>query len=159
MKRLFESLGNNQKNLCKNLDGELREYFKYVRSEYFANQELFEKYSYAKNLYLKNNQNLLKKKENLYAKKDTSKWELDPGDKPDLNNKQDCFNKMLKRETINNYNLRNVFLYLANQCKNEFIRLREVVGYQNREKMKDFYKNNYNVLGELNNVWETFGSC
>lgn len=158
MKMLIEGLGYNELKLSKNIELNIREYFKYVKSEYYAQQELYEKYYYSLNLYTKNTNNLLKKKEQLYIKKDTSKWELAQGVIPDLNDKKDCFNKMLRNETIQNNNLRNFFLYMANQCKNEFVRLREVVGFQNREKMKDFYNNNYKVLEELNKIWTTFGS-
>lgn len=159
MKRLMEGLGYNELKLAKNIELEVREYFKYVRAEYFSTQELYEKYFYRYNLYEKHNQNLMKRKENLYNKKDTSKWELDPNEHCDISNKQECMNKMLKKDTIANSNMRELFLYYGNQCKNEFIRLREVVGYQNREKMREFYKDNYKVLEELNSIWETFGGC
>ncbi len=159
MKRLMEGLGNNELKLAKNIELDIREYFKYVKSEYYASQELYEKYSYIKNLYMKNLESLMKKKEKLFNTQDTSNWELKPGININIKDKQDCFNKMLPKETMIVNNFRNFYMYLAIQCKNEFMRLREIIGFQNREKMKGFYNNNTQVLKELNGIWDTFSLC
>jgi ferritin-like metal-binding protein YciE len=109
-------------------------------------------------LYTKSEEKLILKKEELYKRGDVSKWLLPQNEKFDFNNKELAISKMLPNETNNVKNLKMLFYYHATSCKNEFNRMREVIGFQNQEASKLFYSKNSKVIEDLNKAWEIFKS-
>ena len=85
-----------------------------------------------------------------------SKWDIPNGVQFDYTNKQSAISKMLPKETLHVENLKMFFYYHANAVKNEFNRIREVIGYQNQETFKQFYEKNSKVIEELNKAWDIF---
>lgn len=159
MKKLMEDIGYTERQQAMNIEHEVREYFKFVKNEYMSIKELYDKYDYSKNLYSNTKDKLLKRKEDLFRKGDLSKWELKSGDKIDLSNKEAALAKILPQDTLFVENLKMFMCYNANYCKNEFNRMREVIGFQNKEAFKLFYQKNSTVLNELNNSWNIFRNC
>lgn len=145
MKKLMEDIGYTERQQAMNIEHEVREYFKFVKNEYMSIKELYDKYDYSKNLYSNTMDKLLKRKEDLFRKGDLSKWELKSGDKVDLSNKEAAFAKILPQDTLFAENLKMFMCYNANYCKNEFNRMREVIGFQNKEAFKLFYQKNSTV--------------
>lgn len=156
MKKLMEDIGYTERQQAMNIEHEVREYFKFVKNEYMSIKELYDKYDYSKNLYSNTKEKLLKRKDDLFKKGDVSKWELKPGDKFDFSNKELSISKMLAKDTLFVDNLKMFMCYNANYCKNEFNRMREVIGFQNKEAFKLFYQKNSSVLNDLNNSWNFF---
>lgn len=156
MKKLMSDWGYSELKQAKNIEIEVREHFKYVGFEYNSLKELYDRYDYSKNLYLKSREKLLGKKQELFKRGDVSKWELNPQDKFDFNNQSLAISKMLPKETASVENLKYVFMYHANSLNSEFNRIREVIGFQNKEKFVQFYNKNSKVLDELNLAWQIF---
>jgi hypothetical protein len=158
MEKLMKNWGYTELKQAMNIELEVREYFKYVHLEYNSIKELYEKFDYTKNLYTKSEEKLILKKEELYKRGDVSKWLLPQNEKFDFNNKELAISKMLPNETNNVKNLKMLFYYHATSCKNEFNRMREVIGFQNQEASKLFYNKNSKVIEDLNKAWEIFKS-
>lgn len=158
MEKLMKNWGYTELKQAMNIELEVREYFKYVHLEYNSIKELYEKFDYTKNLYTKSEEKLILKKEELYKRGDVSKWLLPENEKFDFNNKELAISKMLPNETNNVKNLKMLFYYHATSCKNEFNRMREVIGFQNQEASKLFYSKNSKVIEDLNKAWEIFKS-
>lgn len=158
MEKLMKNWGYTELKQAMNIELEVREYFKYVHLEYNSIKELYEKFDYTKNLYTKSEEKLILKKEELYKRGDVSKWLLPQNEKFDFNNKELAISKMLPNETNNVKNLKMLFYYHATSCKNEFNRMREVIGFQNQEASKLFYSKNSKVIEDLNKAWEIFKS-
>lgn len=156
MEKLMKNWGYTELKQAMNIELEVREYFKFVNLEYNSIKELYDSYDYAKNLYIKSNEKLIKTKENLFNKGDVSKWDIPNGVQFDYTNKQSAISKMLPKETLHVENLKMFFYYHANAVKNEFNRVREVIGYQNQETFKQFYAKNSKVIEELNKAWDVF---
>lgn len=156
MEKLMKNWGYTELKQAMNIELEVREYFKFVSLEYNSIKELYDSYDYAKNLYIKSNEKLIKTKENLFNKGDVSKWDIPNGVQFDYTNKQSAISKMLPKETLHVENLKMFFYYHANAVKNEFNRIREVIGYQNQETFKQFYAKNSKVIEELNKAWDIF---
>ena len=156
MEKLMKNWGYTELKQAMNIELEVREYFKFVNLEYNSIKELYDSYDYAKNLYIKSNEKLIKTKENLFNKGDVSKWDIPNGVQFDYTNKQSAISKMLPKETLHVENLKMFFYYHANAVKNEFNRIREVIGYQNQETFKQFYEKNSKVIEELNKAWDIF---
>ena len=129
---LLENFMNNiiifNNNFSKNLETNLKDYFKYVKLEYYSIKELYDKYDYQQNLYLK------------YKEKFSSN---------NNNNNKTNENKNIENKNIENIQL-NLFFY-ANSFKNEFERLRETIGFNNMNTIKTFKNNIINSLSELIN--------
>ena len=63
---------------------------------------------------------------------------------------------MLPNENYKLHNIKLFLFYYATSVKFEFERLREIIGFQNKEKLKDFYNKNSKVIDELNKAWLIF---
>ena len=156
MEKLMKNWGYTELKQAMNIELEVREYFKFVNLEYNSIKELYDSYDYAKNLYIKSNEKLIKTKENLFNKGDVSKWDIPNGVQFDYTNKQSAISKMLPKETLHVENLKMFFYYHANAVKNEFNRIREVIGYLIQEIFIQFYEKNSKVIEELNKAWDIF---
>ena len=156
MEKLMKDWGYTELKQAMNIELEVREYFKYVNLEYYSIKELYDNYDYSKTLYFKSKDKLEQRKEELFKRGDISRWELSPNDKFDFTNKPLAISKMLPKDTAKLENFKMFFFYHANACRNEFNRIREVIGYQNQETFKLFYNKNSKVIAELNKAWEIF---
>ena len=63
---------------------------------------------------------------------------------------------MLVNENNKLHNIKLFLFYYATSLKYEFERLREIIGFQNKEKFKHFYLKNSKVIEELNKAWLIF---
>jgi len=124
---LIENFMNNiinfNNNFSKNIEINLKDYFKYVKLEYYSIKELYDKYDYQQNLYMKYKEKIL------------------------INNNNNF--QINENKNIENIQL-NLFFY-ANSFKNEFERLREIIGFNNMNNIKIFKNIIINSLTELIN--------
>ena len=121
LEKFMNNIINFNNNFSKNLEINLKDYFKYVKLEYYSIKELYDKYDYQQNLYLKYKEKILS------------------------NNN----NQINENKNIENIHL-NLFFY-AISFKNEFERLREKIGFNNINNIKTFKNNIINSLSELIN--------
>ena len=153
---LMQNWGYTELQSALNIDLDVREYFKFVKLEYNSIQELYEKYDYYKNLYLNSKEKLINKKEKLFKEGNVNEWDLPKGEEIDITDKDKVIKKMLTNENNKLHNIKLFLFYYATSLKSEFERLREIIGYQNKEKFKHFYSNNSKVIDELNKAWLIF---
>ena len=153
---LMQNWGYTELHSALNIDLEVREYFKYVKLEYNSIKDLYEKYDYYRNLYLNSKEKLINKKEKLFKEGNVDEWDLPKGEDIDLNDKNTVIRKMLPNENYKLHNTKLFLFYYATSVKFEFERLREIIGFQNKEKLKDFYNKNSKVIDELNKAWLIF---
>ena len=153
---LMQNWGYTELQSALNIDLEVREYFKFVKLEYNSIKELYEKYDYYKNLYLNSKEKLINKKEKLFKEGNVNEWDLPKGEEIDITDKDKVIKKMLTNENNKLHNIKLFLFYYATSLKSEFERLREIIGYQNKEKFKHFYSNNSKVIDELNKAWLIF---
>ena len=123
LEKFMNNIINFNNNFSKNLEINLKDYFKYVKLEYYSIKELYDKYDYQQNLYLKYKEKILSNNNNN--------------------------NQINENKNIENIQL-NLFFY-AISFKNEFERLREKIGFNNINNIKTFKNNIINSLSELIN--------
>ena len=121
LEKFMNNIINFNNNFSKNLEINLKDYFKYVKLEYYSIKELYDKYDYQQNLYLKYKEKILSN-----------------------NNNQINENKNIENIQLNLY-------FYAISFKNEFERLREKIGFNNINNIKTFKNNIINSLSELIN--------
>ena len=108
-----------------------REYFKYVKNNYKAMQELIHNGENLKNSFNKSLKNLKAKKEELYKKPELiNKWELDPKDniKPNelIGNRNLALEKILYKETNNVNNQKKLYGFYLNKIIVEYEGMRNL---------------------------------
>ena len=123
LEKFMNNIINFNNNFSKNLEINLKDYFKYVKLEYYSIKELYDKYDYQQNLYLKYKEKILSNNNN---------------------NNQINENKNIENIQLNLY-------FYAISFKNEFERLREKIGFNNINNIKTFKNNIINSLSELIN--------
>ena len=103
------------------INKEINEYFKYIKDQYISYKDLIGKYDLNKTNFLKAEEKLLIKKEELYKNKNIEKWninsfDLKKADKIELiNNKEYAFKFMMTKESFKVENLKEIYIYYLNQ--------------------------------------------
>lgn len=139
--QIFSALMNNWSNLskkqCDMLELDIREQLKFVQKECVSFKTLIDKEEEKKINYLKINEKLLAKKEELFKKGDIHKWGLSKEDINDkdylLKNKPYALNKMLPKDTMISYNHKRAYAFYATKLINEF----ERISIRDENKYKD----------------------
>jgi hypothetical protein len=96
---LTENWSNSYKSQMKFIDLELREFFIFVKKEVLSFKELIETYEETKSEFIRNENNLLSKKEEYFNTANLNKWEIDESiDRSEIiSNKEIAFSKMLPK--------------------------------------------------------------
>jgi len=128
IENFMNNINNFNNNFSKNIEINLKDYFKYVKLEYYSIKELYDKYDYQQNLYMKYKEKILTSSNN---------------------NNNNNNNQINEDKNIENIQL-NLFFY-ANSFKNEFERLREIIGFNNMISIKNFKNIIITSLTELIN--------
>ena len=156
MEQIMNNWGYLELNSATNINLEIREYFKFVKLEYNSIKELYDKYDYQRNLYYNSKEKLLNRKEKLFKENDITQWDLPNEENIDVKDKDKVFSKMLPNETSQVHSIKLCLFYYATSLKNEFERLKEIIGFQNIEKFKQFYTKNSKLMEELNKTLMIF---
>lgn len=150
-----------QQNSVVNID--IREHFKFLRKNYSSMKDLSNSIETPKSNYNKASKNLMYKKDDLFRRGDTSKWEFDPHDKIEMNkisnNKKLAFPLMCKKETLNVIGLKEFYGFILNRIISEYERIRELnahlnksVLYYNLKKLTDINGHFLIFSGEINSA-------
>ena len=151
--QLFTKWAESVKKIKKLINGETKEYFKYVKNHFKSMKDLFYTVENYKSNYYKNERNLISKKEDLFKKGDVTKWELDPNDKTNVKNltqdKYTAFFKMCAKETASVIQLRQSYGYYLNRVIEEFERIRKLNSINHKENQINFCKKLTDILSEF----------
>ena len=129
---------------------DIREYFKYSKNTLKSIKDSTNTVEIFKHNYYKSKRNLIAKKEDLYKKGDTTKWDLPPDNK-NLNttDKNVVLSNMLYNETNIVNNLKDIYGYYLNSFNNEYSRLEKIFGFSHNENLVESAKKVMNIISEL----------
>ena len=128
----------------------IREHFKFSKNIFKSMKELINSADNYKQIYNKAKKNLISKKEDLFKKGDTSKWELgDNKDKINVLEKTIALPNMLPTETNNVNNIRQMYGYYLNGVINEFERIEKIMSNSHKENLTENAKKEITIISEL----------
>ena len=130
----------------------IREHFKFSKNIFKSMKELINSADNYKQIYNKAKKNLISKKEDLFKKGDTSKWELgDNKDKINVLEKTIALPNMLPTDTNNVNNIRQMYGYYLNGVINEFERIEKIMSNSHKENLTENAKKEITIISELFN--------
>jgi len=128
----------------------IREHFKFSKNIFKSMKDLINSADNYKQIYTKAKKNLISKKEELFRKGDTSKWELgDNKDKINVLEKTIALPNMLPTETNNVNNIRLMYGYYLNGVINEFERIEKIMSNSHKENLTENAKKEITIISEL----------
>ena len=128
----------------------IREHFKFSKNIFKSMKELINSADNYKQIYNKAKKNLISKKEDLFKKGDTSKWELgDNKDKINVLEKTIALPNMLPTETNNVNNIKQMYGYYLNGVNNEFERIEKIMSNSHKENLIENAKKEITIISEL----------
>ena len=140
-----------QQNQVVNID--IREHFKFIRKNYSSMKDLYSSIETPRYNYTKASKNLMAKKDDLFRKGDTSRWEFDPHDKIEMNkiirNKKEAFPLMCKKETKNTIALKEFYGLYLNRIITEYERMRELNAFSNKNILMSNLKKLTDISGQF----------
>lgn len=126
LRNIFKELSENENYKIKKFVRESKNYFKYVKLKYsLAYKELYDNYEYCNRLYKKVSTKLNQRKEILFNEKDIKKWQISNKNVDyntlniNLNDKNECFEKMLPKENAIVRQIQKLLIYYATKLINE----------------------------------------
>ena len=150
----------NQNEIMKSY---IKDFFKYIKMEGTAYEELVQKRDEIKNKFTAENLRLQVKKDKLWASMDMTKWEItEDMEKIDrillLRDKNYACSKMCTKETLSLENLKKQLGY-ANKCNiDELKRLIKKYADMYLNNLKNFAEKMYPTLNDALNVWTTIAA-
>ena len=162
---LFKNLNNimnNWSDIMRNqsefIEINLREQFKFINKQQKEMSHLIKKMNQKKYIFIKYENKLVQKKEDLFKKGDVNKWGLKKDDLKNkenfINNKELAFKKMLPKDTLHTYNYKRAFAFFAYSLIKEFDRIRD----RNIKIMKENLITISNVfiddINKMKNNWQ-----
>ena len=129
-----------------NLD--IREHFKFVRKKYKAMNILIGKVDRIRADFMKAQERLNSRKEDLFKKQDVMHMDLDPRENKDkiLADKNYAFSKMLPKETIQLDNQRKAYAYYMNAIFTEFERIKAINAVKHKQCITEYTTKNQGLL-------------
>ena len=160
MEIMFKKLSESFNTMKAFINGDIREYFKFVMNNYGNISEMVENIELTKNNYMKLSKNLISKKNDLFKKGDISKWEISSNDyinsRELIKDKVLACNKMLPKETKTCINSKEIYGFYLNRLISEFERMRQINAYFHKKKACHFCQeqiiicSNYTrILGDI----------
>ena len=128
----------------------IREHFKFSRNIFKSMKDLINSADNYKQMYNKAKKNLINKKEDLFRKGDTSKWELGENkDKINVLEKTIALPNMLPSETNNVNNIKQMYGYYLNGVNNEFERIEKILSNNHKQNLVENAKKQIGIISEL----------
>ena len=130
MHSLFKNWSDCLKSHGNLIHIDIREHFKYTKNNFRSMKDLVTLVETNRNTYNKNERSLMNKKEELFKKGDTNKWELNSDDKNISGNlisdKPNALIKILPKDTNNVINMKKSYGFYLNRIIEEYERFREI---------------------------------
>ncbi len=144
MKRIFNTWADILKKQTSFFCNDIKEYFKLLSGNYHHIRDLAQAVETQKTNYYKVSKNLISKKMELFRKGDVSNWQLDISDKNKVNefskDRFTSYKKICFKETNNVINNKQKYGYYLNRLISEYVRMKNINAYENKEKVKLFSK-------------------
>ena len=144
MSKFMESWAEIQKKQSAIMNENIREYFRYVKNEFFNVKEMAIKVKNCRIQYTKAQEKLLNAKESLFQKQDIELWQLREEDKANrmqlLSNKNLAFSKMLPQDTMKVYEYKSFYGAMLNCLITEFERIRKINAKRHKENITKFIR-------------------
>ena len=162
---LFKNLNNIMnkwsdimRNQSEFIEINLREQFKFINKQQKEMSYLIKKMNQKKFNFIKSENKLIQKKEELFKKGDVNKWGLKKEDLKNKenykNNKELAFKKMLPKDTIHTYNYKRAFAFFACSLLKEFDRIRNRNIKIIEENLITISKVFIDDINKMKNSWE-----
>ena len=144
MKNIFNSWADVLKKQTSFFCNDIKEYFKLLSGNYHHIRDLVQVVETQKTNYYKISKNLISKKMELFRKGDVANWQLDINDKNKVNefskDRFTSYKKICFQETNNTIINKQKYGYYLNRLISEYVRMRNINAYENKEKVKLFSK-------------------
>ena len=152
MKNLFNSWGDILKKQNSFFLTDVKEYLKFLSGNYHHLRDLVQEVETQKTNYYKLSRNLMSKKMDLFRKGDTSSWQLDVNDRNNLStfskDRVASYKKICFKETNNVIKNKEKYGYYLNRLISEYVRMKNINAYENKEKVKQFSKKEGQIASE-----------
>ncbi len=156
MEKMFLKLSESFDSIKKFINSDIREYFKFVGNNFNCLSEMTQNVDMAKNNYIKIEKSLINKKNDLFKRGDTSKWELSPQDKSNAKNllkeKTLACIKMLPKETKNCINSKEIYGFYLNKLISEYERIKQLNSIQHKKKICFYCKQQIFICSDYTRV-------
>ena len=156
MEKMFLKLSESFDSIKKFINSDIREYFKFVGNNFNCLSEMTQNVDMAKNNYIKIEKSLINKKNDLFKRGDTSKWELSPQDKSNAKNllkeKTLACIKMLPKETKNCINSKEIYGFYLNKLISEYERIKQFNSIQHKKKICFYCKQQIFICSDYTRV-------
>ena len=163
MNRLFTNWSETLKKHNNIIHIDIREYFKYVKNNFKSMRDLVNIVETNKNIFNKNERNLINKKEELFKKGDVNKWELDINDKNNgnvfLQDKNASLMKMIPKETNNVINMKKEYGYYLNRIIDEYERLNSINSFLHKKNLIKACEKIIEIYGDFQSITADIHNC
>ena len=150
MNKLMEELINCENIKISIINTNIREYFRFIKNEFHAMNDLANKVENYKDKYYKAFEKLNEDKEKMFKEQDINSWGLNEEDMKHkdifIKNKELAFSKILPEESRNVYQIKTIYGTYLNSLIDEYERIRLLNGK----------KNKMNTIQTLNLYFENF---
>ena len=152
MKNLFNSWGDILKRQSSFFCNDIKEYLKIISGNYHHIRELAQVVENQKASYYKMSKNLMSRKMELYRKGDINNWQLDIKDKNQVGDfskdRLTSYKKICFKDTINTIKNKERYAYYLNRLISEYVRMRNLNAFENKEKVRQFAKKQGQIMSE-----------
>jgi len=152
MQNLFNFWGDILKKQNSFFLTDVKEYLKFLSGNYHYLRDLVQEVENQKTTYYKLSRNLMSKKMDLFRKGDTSSWQLDANDRNNISSfskdRVASYKKICFKETANVIKYKEKYGYYLNRLISEYVRMKNINAYENKEKVKQFSKKEGQISSE-----------
>ena len=152
MQNLFNSWADILKRQNSFFCNDIKEYLKIISGNYHHMRELVQVVESQKYNYYKLSKNLMSKKIDLFKKGDISSWQLDVNDKNQVGefskDRIASYKKMCYKDTMNVIKNKEKYGYYLNRLVSEYIRMRNINAFENKDKVRFFSKKQGQIMSE-----------
>ena len=152
MKNLFNSWGDILKRQSSFFCNDIKEYLKIISGNYHHIRELAQVVENQKASYYKMSKNLMSRKMELYRKGDINNWQLDIKDKNQVGDfskdRLTSYKKICFKDTNNTIKNKEKYAYYLNRLISEYVRMRNLNAFENKEKVRQFAKKQGQIMSE-----------
>ena len=152
MKNLFNSWGDILKKQSSFFCNDIKEYLKIISGNYHHIRELAQIVENQKSSYYKMSKSLMSRKMELYRKGDINNWQLDIKDRNQVDDfsrdRLTSYKKICFKETANTIKNKEKYAYYLNRLISEYVRMRNLNAFENKEKVRQFAKKQGQIMSE-----------
>ena len=152
MQNIFNSWADILKRQNSFFCNDIKEYLKIISGNYHHMRDLVQVVESLKTNYYKLSKNLMSKKIDLFKRGDISSWQLDVNDKNQVNefckDRIASYKKMCYKDTMNAIKNKEKYGYYLNRLISEYIRMRNINAFENKDKVRQFSKKQGQIMSE-----------